>query len=720
MHLLLFCLIFLLAPSNSFAFLEKTATTQSQASKNLPAILKADDISSDGVNNTIIATGNVEVTKGNNVITADKASYDRDDKIINLDGNIRAKNIEIGNIKASKGWAKDDLLQAEFDDSVMIFNDGSYTKSRKVKKENSDITTLRNVIYSICPNPDIAKDFDKTKDDKALISIKTKETQFDHKTNKVKIKNGTIRVYDFPLFFTPYINLPIPGKDRKSGFLYPSYLKTDRLGLGIRTPYYLNIAPNKDLTVTPQIYLTTGNFVLSNEFRHLLKQGEYNINLDLANNKVDSSNDTTIVNRTDDDMRWLLKTKGKFEFANNTGLNFDINNVGDRDYYRDYQNSYVGYTKSEINFDQIKDRNYNSIKTIRFQELENFNSTESPQFILPAINSYYETDPIFFKERLSLTTNFTAINKDSGLQYNRLSFKPEIAIPFNLHGNLFEINSSVTTNNYYLQDNFKHSRPNPNDEYNEFEFAHKPEISIDWRLPLVRKTESNIITIEPRANIIYSSYNSKNLPNEDSNDGELNASNLFESDRIAGFDRFETGRRLNYGVKSFLSNQSGQYSISLGQSLKNKKEEISIRGFNDNKSNIIGDFSYSAKKYFNIRYSFHLNESNYRNDVNQIFAGLNLNRFRISGDYLLLRRTPADMQKKQQLRLNSEFKINDKWNVKYSNTKNLVDNSDISKSIGLGYNGCCVILSITASENNLGNFIKPERSFNINLSLKNL
>ena len=72
----------------------------------------------------------------------------------------------------------------------------------------------------------------------------------DHENNWGTARNVVVRIKDYPVFYTPYMSFPL-SKERKSGFLAPSYGNTTRHGFQLNTPYYWNISPNMDATLTP-------------------------------------------------------------------------------------------------------------------------------------------------------------------------------------------------------------------------------------------------------------------------------------------------------------------------------------------------------------------------------------------------------------------------------------------------------------------------------------
>jgi LPS-assembly protein len=233
--------------------------------------------------------------------------------------------------------------------------------------------------------------------------------------------------------------------------------------------------------------------------------------------------------------------------------------------------------------------------------------------------------------------------------------------------------------------------------------------------------------IEPGINFVANSYktNFGDLPNEDSNNAELTANNLFVGNRVAGSDRNEAGQRTSYGVRSsFFNKYYGQFGLVLGQSLRitNPIQDVQIRGFNENnKSNIVGETSYKTKKHFSITYSFQLNESNYRNDVNTVSTSLTFDRFSISNNYILIRKTTQNNNPEiEQTSISSNMKLTSKLSLSVTAAKDLIYNRVVSRSANLIYDGCCVIFNFSATENNSLALTRPEKSYKINISIKGL
>ena len=713
-------LLFFLLSSNSFAL---PKSTNFKSNPNSQTILKADQIDGDRITNEIVASGNVEVARDSSVVYADKVTYDKNGATIRAIGHVKVKNFEIANMFANEAEVKDDFSKGSFFDSRILFTDGSYLKASRIDREDEMNSTLYNPIFSICPNPEITADNDKAGKIRDFASLKASKMVVDRKEGKIRSKHSIFRIYNVPIFYTPYSSFAIPSKEKKSGFLTPSYFRNTIFGLGFRTPYYVNLAPNADLTVTPILYPSSNQFLVTNDLRHFTKYGQYKTQFEIANNNVTNTNNTTVVKRTSDKFRGSLISKGRLNFNHDWGGEFDINTLSDRDYMRDYHFTFWAYSLSTADLHHIKGRNYYNIKAVRIQELENTTYQNAAPLVMPSFESHVESKSIFGKEKFALTSNVTSIYRRDGLEYRRATAIPEVNIPFNLKGNLFAINSKMQTDLYWLEDNYKNT-PQPQD-HQSLQTNLKPEISASWRLPLIKKTPKNTLVIEPMANFVASTFRKgfNKLPNEDSSNSELSISNLFLSDRIYGYDRNEAGQRTSYGVKSSLFNRLGEFGLTAGQSyrLKNRDQDVAMRGFSDGDfSSYVGQAMFKAKKYFVLSYSFQFNQKNFSNEVNQVNAAFNAKDFTFSSDYLLMRPSQSNPAKREQISFNTLFKIGGLWKANLIATRDLISNRTLSRSVTLLRDGCCTVFSFTVMETNPINLTKPQRTFTFLLTFKNI
>jgi len=724
-------IVAILCAKNSFA----VPSFKQSRSSGIASVLKADQIDADKEANVLVAKGNAELRKDNSVVYAQRMTYSKDKKTIRAIGHVVVKDLEIGNMWATEGEIRDDFSSGKFINSKIVFKDGSFLTSPEIDRETPTSTTLYNSVYAICPDDDIAANNDLAGKKFDMATITSSKNTIDRQKNQMIIRHGFFKIYSVPIFYSPYMKIPLPSQGRQSGFLTPSYAKNSNFGLSVKIPYYFNIAPNMDLTTTAQIGVSTNQVLLINDFRHITTYGKYDLNIEGANNELkhravnpallDSTN-SALIDETDKQFRWQVAGKGIFDFTQNTGLDFSLNTISDVNYLRDYHFSYLAYTESKVNLDYIKGRDYYSIKSVRFQELQNKDQASEAPFVLPSITTYNESKkPLFFKEKYTLSTNFTSISPSQGMQYHRATVTPEVKVPYNIKGNLFEVAAKMQGDLYWIDNNFGGAAPSPNNNYQSLSTNYRPEISASWKLPVIKKNKSSTLIFEPMATLVSSTYkkNVNQLANADSNSSELLVSNLFVSDRIYGYDRNEAGERVSYGFKSSLFNRLGEFGLTLGQSyrISSPTQDVAISGFaNNDKSNLVGQALYKAKKYFAIFYTFQLNESSYNNDVNQVIVNLNFDRVRINTDYIWLKVTPQNPIEKKQMTINADAKLTDRWHLLFSTSEDLILSRTLLRTIALNREGCCTIFGISVTETNPSALVKAQQSISFSLVFKNL
>ncbi|MEJ6069059.1 LPS-assembly protein LptD, partial [Psychrobacter sp. 16-Bac2893] len=127
--------------------------------------------------------------------------------------------------------------------------------AKLLNRPNESQYELDEVMYSTCPPTNRKWQFD------------AKSIDLDTETGRGEAYNTTFRIADVPVFYLPYFNFPIDSR-RGSGFLLPNASISSENGLEIDVPYYFNLAPNYDATLSTHIY-TTRNPMLSGEFRYL-------------------------------------------------------------------------------------------------------------------------------------------------------------------------------------------------------------------------------------------------------------------------------------------------------------------------------------------------------------------------------------------------------------------------------------------------------------------
>ncbi|HCO53111.1 MAG TPA: LPS-assembly protein LptD, partial [Sutterellaceae bacterium] len=109
--------------------------------------------------------------------------------------------------------------------------------------------------------------------------IKASDIDYDELDGSAVGKNARLYVGGIPVFASPYFSFPV-GSERKTGFLTPRFGMSSTLGVNMEVPFYWNIAPNYDYTLTLKPMSKRG-VLFGNEFRYLQPtfsgQVDYNV-----------------------------------------------------------------------------------------------------------------------------------------------------------------------------------------------------------------------------------------------------------------------------------------------------------------------------------------------------------------------------------------------------------------------------------------------------------
>ena len=210
-------------------------------------------------------------------------------------------------------------------------------------------------------------------------------------------RNAHLRVANVPVLYTPYFQFPTDSR-RLTGLLFPSFGGTAESGVDISIPYYINVAPNYDLTLIPRLVGDRGTMV-SAEGRYLNHWSESVLAASFLPDDDESGED-----------RWLTRAIHDGEFIKNLRTHIDYTKVSDDDYFKDLSNGGL-QVRRMAQLDQQFRVDYR-IKTWNLQaRVEEFQTLDDdlqePYRILPRIELVrgFQHDP--FKLDYQLLTQYT-------------------------------------------------------------------------------------------------------------------------------------------------------------------------------------------------------------------------------------------------------------------------------------------------------------------------
>ena len=186
---------------------------------------------------------------------ADSARYDRDTGEFELSGDIDLRDPDTwlagdsASYNTESGLFRVDAAKFELHTLPARGSAGSITL------EETRILTLKDATYTTCA---------RGKDDWLL---RAGTLSIDRQTGIGTARNARLEFMGVPILYSPWLTYPIDGR-RRSVLLLPDFGSGGQRGVEVAVPYYLNLAPNYDATLTPH-YMSKRGLQGQGEFRYL-------------------------------------------------------------------------------------------------------------------------------------------------------------------------------------------------------------------------------------------------------------------------------------------------------------------------------------------------------------------------------------------------------------------------------------------------------------------
>lgn len=666
-------------------------------------------------------------------LQAENGIYKQLESIIELEGNIRLRQsgLAIGSDRAklNQSDASVELLNT----SYVLFEQAARGTAEEIIFQNADGSlSITEGSYTVCEPGDNSW---------LLVG---QNIDLNQQTGRGVARNVVLHIKDIPVLPLPYISFPI-NDTRSSGWLFPSIGNTQEGGFDISSPYYFNLAPNYDATLTPRL-MTERGLMLSVETRHL---GENSNNtLEFSYLHDDSQFDETIVSLPLTESpprakRWQINYLGSAEFNNAWSASANYSAISDLDYYQDFGNnglnansrSYL-YRQGEINYRQA---NWNLQAALQSYQLidQSLNNLDKPYSSLPRINLDYgkQADSGFVygldAEYVYFDRNFDAnafsqaqINNGVLLSGQRLSLEPKLSWSKETPGLFFKPEFKYKYASYQLDEQALGSPDQPERGI----FMGKIDSGLIFDKPINLQGNEYTQTLEPRLYYLYSEYEDQSdIPLFDTANLTSGYNQLFREDRFSGKDRIGDSNQLTMALSSRILNSKGQEKahISLGQIYYFEDRRVGLISptvpLQQSSASVVADLSYYFSDNWRIRAFNEWNTDNdnfnngsfqfrYQSDINHI---LNFSyRYRKSPNLPgLIKQTDVSAI----WPLSDTLKFIGRWNYDHEYKQ------DLETIIGLEYSNCCWDMRVVArkwidnteisggiTQNNTGVFLQFE------------
>ena len=677
----------------------------------LPVTINADNAKGNYPDDAVF-TGNVDIAQGNSRLQADevqlhqKQAEGQPEPIRTVDalGNVHYDDNQVI-LKGPKGWSNLNTKDTNIweGDYQMVGRQGRGKADLMKQRGENRYTILENGSFTSClPGSD-------------TWSVVGSEVIHDREEQVAEIWTARFKLGPVPVFYSPYLQLPV-GDKRRSGFLIPNAKYSTNNYFEFYLPYYWNIAPNMDATITPHYMHRRGGIMWENEFRYLTQAGAGLMEFDYLNSDKVYEDEHP---KDDNSRRWLFYWQHSGVMDQVWRFNVDYTKVSDTSYFNDFDNKYGsstdGYATQKFSVGYAVQNFDATVSTKQFQvfDAQNSNSySAQPQLDV----NYYQNDVGPFDTRIyGQAVHFVNTN-DNMPEATRVHLEPTINLP--LSNNWGSINTEAKLlATHYQQTNLDWYNSNPqNTKLDDSANRVMPQFKVDGKMVFERDMQmlapGYTQTLEPRAQYLYVPYRDQShIYNYDSSLLQSDYSGLFRDRTYGGLDRIASANQVTTGVTSRVYDDAAveRFNISVGQIYyftESRTGDDNIKWENDDKTGSLvwaGDTYWRISDRWGLRsgiqYDTRLDSVatssssiEYRRDENRM---LQLNYRYASSEYIQATLpsyySTAEQYKNgiSQVGAVASFPIADRWSIVGAYYFDTNVNKEADSMLGLQYNSCC-------------------------------
>lgn len=673
--------------------------------KKDPVDLQADTLRHDESTQTVTASGNVMLVQAGRILRADTITYNIPQDRIVASGNV-VLNEENGDIHvADRVELVDEMKNGLVGKLKTYLADGSRFTAEQGQRKDAKTTTMEEASYTPC------EPCKQNPDKPVTWQINADKVTHDEEERRISYTNAWFELYGVPIAYTPYFSHPDGSIKQKSGFLSPSFGLDSELGFSMTNSYYWAIAPDMDATIglrafTEKLPLMTG------EWRKRWDDASLKINGSTTySDRIDASGGVNTIR--EDEWRGHLFAKGLWDIDNKWRAGTNIQYASDDQYLRQYDFSSEDVLTNEFFLERFSGRHYSVGRLMSFQDVRigTLQNEDQPE-ILPEIVSSWVGEPgsmPLVGGRWSLNGSLLGLRRE-GTGQDMVRASAEAGWNRRLvsdYGLLTTVDATVRADLYEVKDRDLSGKIVGNDD-RLTETRVFPQMNIETSYPLQRNFDRFQMRVEPLVSLTAAPAQgtNKNIPNEDSQDIQLDITNLFEPNRFPGLDRVEDKTRATYGLRTgFYGHEGSSFHVFAGQSYRLSEGSSPFpagSGLNSRKSDYVGEIyaNYKDKYYFD--YRFQLDEDNLRSQRHEFDGQADFGKLSVNARYLYansLEGTAID-QSREQVGGDVAYRWNEEWGTRVGAVQDLGYNPGLRYAYaGIDHYGQCLNWSVSAVRN---------------------
>ena len=662
-----------------------------------PIITLSADQSTLRQNDATELSGDVRLIYGAKQIYSDVASWEPNRQMALFTGNARFRDegILVASESVDANIAEDHLLflKAEY-----VFHKQHFRgAAERIERFEDGTLDLYDAQFTYCP---------PGSDD---WSLNAQRIKLDQEKGFGSTYHTTLRLGSVPIIYLPYYRFPIDDK-RHTGFLNPMI----ELGSGginqSEIPFYINIAPNYDATLTTRFFRDRG-YLFSGEMRFLEERSEGS--LFYAYLDEDQSRN--------DESRWHLNFHQEGKFSRHWYHRVIYNEISDFDYFKDLNTNLIVNRATYLDRMgeiQYLGKDWQFLTRVQgFQTIsENISDRDQPYERLPqlalnkiSIEKPNQINSLARTELVNFSRNNSELSGRDRVTGSRLSLDVGANYPLSWPWAYVKPGLTIKHRQYWLNDNDDVIDNMTGETAFADEISHTlPVFTLDTGIFLERDFELGqqyTQTLEPRLFYLYTPFEDQSdTPLFDSSNLTLNYDQLFWDDRFSGGDRIGDSNQLSLGVTTRFIRDDGseRLTASAGQARYFNTQRVTLGETNrdpdsDSASVWFSNLTMRVGKAWEVKADVQWDPSNAQQEQRNFALRYNdegKRLFNISYRTLEPSIIPSDdTEQLEQMDFSFVWPLHERWTILGRQSIDLLaeaEEDDVLESLaGLEYDSCC-------------------------------
>ncbi|HEX8533541.1 MAG TPA: LPS assembly protein LptD [Allosphingosinicella sp.] len=698
-----------------------------------PVDFSADQLTYDTRAEVVTVSGDVRMVREGNNLRAERVVWDRNSGQVRAEGNVRLINPGGDIAYGDTIVLTDTFRDAVVENLLVVLEDGGRLVAARGERKNG-YTTLSRAAYTPCA---VIDEHGCPKDPSWKITAV--RVVHDPVKHRIRYEGASFSLFGLPLVGLPGLSHPDGNEGGGSGFLVPSVRISRQNGLEVSAPYYFKLAPNRDLTVEPHLF--TGALpMLEGHYRHLTGLGAYQVRGYVTKSSRTIVDPLGVALREKSGIRGYLEANGRFQLNPLWSVTAVGRRVTDRTFLSRYDISRDDRLRSMIEAERISEDSYISIAAWAFQGLRLSDVGRPQPIAFPAVDARWRFADPFLKGRVELQANSLSIIRTEGQDTQRAFASAR----WDRHS-ITGLGQELILTGYARGDLYHAS----DTDLNTIPLYRGTEgwsaraigaVAAELRWPFIGDFMGGTHRLTPRLQVVASPPTPNiEIPNEDARAIELEDSNLFALNRFPGYDRWEDGTRITYGVDWAVDLPRISLRTTVGQSYRLDRQPSIFpegTGLAARYSDIVGRTTLRFSRKLSLVHRFRLDKDNAairRNEIDAVIGGrqtyATIGYLRLDRDNDLLL---EDLRDREELRVGARVRFAKYWSVFGSTVIDLTSTREdpftraggfqpVRDRFGIAYDDDCIEIGVTwRRDYDQSDAFRRGSSFLLRVALKNL